>query len=118
MLGSGRLLPVTVSASSPAANIVAFALKPLTGKGLRLIIENLSPHYSATTIKVTGYPGPATVLHMNGPSLLATSGVQIQGGSVGANGKITPHKPNSISCAESGCLLTVSSYSAALITLS
>jgi hypothetical protein len=118
MFGTGHLLPVTVSADSPAANIAAFALKPLTGKGLRLIIENLSQYHSATTIKVGGHPGTATVLGLTGPSLLATSGVQIQGASVGANGKITPHKPNTISCSKSGCALTVNPYSAVLITLS
>lgn len=66
--------------------------KPLTGKGLRLIIENLSQYHSATTIKVAGHAGRATVLPMTGPSLLATSGVQIQGASVGATGTITPRR--------------------------
>ena len=118
MLGSGHLLPVGVSANSSAANIAAFALKPLTGKGLRLIIENLSQYHSATTIKVSGHAGRATVLHLTGPSLLATSGVEIQGASVGANGTITPHSPTAITCTKSGCSVTVNPYSAVLITLS
>jgi hypothetical protein len=118
MLGSGHLLPVGVSANSSAANIAAFALKPLTGKGLRLIIENLSQSHSATTIKVTGHAGRATVLQMTGPSLLATSGVQIQNASVAANGTITPGAPKTITCTKSGCSLTVNPYSAVLLTLS
>jgi hypothetical protein len=58
------------------------------------------------------------VLHLTGPSLLATSGVQIQGASVGANGTIAPGAPGTISCSRSGCSLTVNPYSAVLITLS
>ena len=80
LLGAGHLLPVTVSS---ARNVAAFALKPQSGGGLRLIVENLSPYQIDATLRTGGNPGTATVLHMTGPSLLATSGVRIQNAVVG-----------------------------------
>lgn len=51
--GSGYLLPVTVSSSSSAGNVKAFALKPLVGGGLRLIVENLSQYPTNVALSVT-----------------------------------------------------------------
>ena len=117
LLGAGHLLPVTVSTSSPAGNVTAFALKPLTGGGLRLMVENLSQYQADVALRVGGNPGTATVLQMTGPSLLATSGVEIQGARVGANGSFTPGKPNTVQCTSGSCPVTIAPYTAVLVTV-
>ncbi|MGO9191298.1 MAG: hypothetical protein ACLP8X_22965 [Streptosporangiaceae bacterium] len=117
LLGAGRLLPVMVSTSSSAGNVTAFALKPLIGGGLRLIVENLSQYQTDVTLRVGGNPGTATVLHMTGPSLLATSGVEIQGAMVGANGSFKPGKPDTVHCTSGSCPVTIAPYTAVLVTV-
>jgi hypothetical protein len=117
LLGAGHLLPVTVSTSSSAGNVTAFALKPLTGGGLRLIVENLSQYQADVALPVGGNPGTATVLQMTGPSLLATSGVEIQGARVGANGSFTPGKPDTVQCAAGSCPVTIAPYTAVLVNV-
>jgi hypothetical protein len=117
LLGAGHLLPVAVSTSSSVGNVTAFALKPLTGGSLRLIVENLSQYRTDVALRVSGNPGTATVLHMTGPSLLATSGVEIQGERVGANGSFKPDKPNTVNCTSGSCPVTIAPYTAVLVTV-
>jgi hypothetical protein len=117
LLGSGNLLPVTVSTGSSAGSIAAFALRPLTGGGLRLIVENLSGQPASTALRVGGHPASASVLHLTGPSPLATSGVRIQGAAVAANGGFTPGKPDTVRCAGGSCPVTISPYSAVLVSV-
>jgi hypothetical protein len=117
LLGTGNLLSVTVSSSSPARNVTAFALKPRIGDGLRLIVENLSQYHTDVALAVGGNPGTATVLHMTGPSLLATSGVEIQDAMVGANGSFKPGKPNAVQCRSGSCPVTIAPYTAVLVTV-
>jgi hypothetical protein len=117
LLGSGHLLPVTVSTTSTAGNVAAFALRPLTGVGLRLIVENLSQYHTNAALRVGGHPGSATVVHLTGPSLLATSGVRIQGAAVAADGSFTPGKPDTIRCSSGSCPVAIAPYSAVLVTV-
>jgi hypothetical protein len=117
LLGSGHLLPVTVSATSTAGNVVAFALRPLTGGGLRLIVENLSKYHTNAVLRVGGHPASAAVLHLTGPSLLATSGVRIQGAAVTASGKFTPGTPDTVHCSSGHCPITIAPYTAVLVTI-
>jgi hypothetical protein len=117
LLGSGHLLPVTVSTTSSAGNVVAFALRPLTGGGLRLIVENLTQYHASVALRVGGHPASATVLHLSGPSLLATSGVRIQGTAVAANGSFTPGKPDTVRCSSGSCPVTIAPYTAVLVSV-
>jgi hypothetical protein len=117
LLGSGNLLPVTVSTTSAAGNIAAFALRPLSGGGLRLIVENLSGQSASAALRLGGHPASASVLHLTGPSLLATSGVRIQGAAVAANGGFTPGKPDTVRCAAGTCPVTISPYTAVLVSV-
>jgi hypothetical protein len=117
LLGSGDLLPVDVSARSDAANVTAFALRPSSGGGLRLMVENLSAENSSTTLRVGGDPSAATALTLTGPSLLATGGVNIQGATVAANGSFTPGEPTALTCASHACHILLAPYTAALITI-
>jgi Glycosyl hydrolase family 79, N-terminal domain len=114
LLGDGHLLPVAVSS---ARNVAAFALKPQSGGGLRLIVENLNPYQIDATLRVGGNHGTITVLHMTGPSLLATSGVKIEDAMVGATGRINPGRPNTVHCTSGNCPVPVAPYSAVLVTV-
>jgi hypothetical protein len=114
LLGDGQLLPATATADSPALNLAAFALRPYEG-GLRVLVENLGPDRAATSVRAGGTS--ATALTMTAPSLLATSGVRIQGAEVAANGTFTPGPPTPVACPAGTCRLTIQPYSAVLLTL-
>jgi hypothetical protein len=119
LLGSGHLVKVTVATRAASDYVTAFALKPLTGGGLRLIVENLTSSHASITIHVGGNPARATVLHLTGPAagLAGTSGVKIQGAAVAANGTLTPGTPTTASCSKGNCYLTLNPYTAALVTI-
>ena len=117
LLGTGRFLPVKVSVPAKSdGNIAAFALRP-PGGGLRLMLENLGKEQADTTLRVGHYSGNATILALTGPDPLATSGVQIQGASVAANGTFRPGSPDVVRCEPTGCQVALPPYSAALVTL-
>lgn len=117
LLGSGQLLPVTVATTDRAADVAAFALVPVGGAGVRLIVENLSQYATSAALRVGGDPASATVINLTGPSLLATSGVQIQGAAISADGKFTPGTPDTVSCSSGSCPVSVAPYSAALVSV-
>lgn len=114
MLGNGRLLPVSTVPGSPALDLAAFALHPYVG-GLRVLVENLSPYRAATKVRAGGTS--ATSLTMTAPSLLATSGVRIQGAEVGRNGTFSAGPPTAVACPAGTCRLTIAPYSAVLLTV-
>ena len=116
LLGTGKLLRVQIAASS-GGNLTAFAVRPATGGGLRLMVENLSQQQASVTIDVGSYRGTAKVLRMTGPSLLATSGVRLQGASVTRKGGIKLGNPGTITCTAGGCPVTLAPYSAAMVTI-
>lgn len=84
---------------------------------MKLIVENLSKEQADATLHVDNVSGSATALTMTGPSLLATSGVQVQGASVKANGTFQPGHPAALPCSAHACALTLAPYSAALVTV-
>lgn len=117
LLGTGQFLPVSVSVSPKSGgNVAAFALKP-PGGGLRLMLENLTPDQLDATLHVGDGYGSATVLNLTGPGPLATSGVEIQGASVAANGDFDPGSPDTVQCAPRGCPVTLAPYSAAMVSV-
>ena len=117
LLGTGRFLPVKVSLPPQSGgNVAAFALKPPDG-GSRLMLENLSGKQLDATLRLGASSGYATVLRLTGPGPLATSGIQIQGASVAANGDFAPGSPDIVHCAPRSCSVTLAPYSAAQITV-
>ncbi|TVZ01369.1 hypothetical protein EAS64_34450 [Trebonia kvetii] len=116
LLGVGKLLRVKIAASS-GGNLTAFAVRPAAGGGLRLMVENLSQQQASVAIGVGSYRGTAKVLRMTGPSLLATSGVRLQGASVTRKGGIKLGNPGTITCTAGGCPVTLAPYSAAIVTI-
>ena len=117
LLGSGKLQPVTVTTPGPADHVTAFALQPRGGGGPRLLVEDLTATAAEVTLRVGGAPSSAAVLRLTGPSLLATSGVRIQGAAVAADGSFTPGPPDTIRCGSGSCRVTLAPYSAALVTV-
>jgi hypothetical protein len=118
LLGSGSLLPVTVQTDPKGGNVTAFALRPATGAGVRLIVENLTS--AITTVRLTpgGAANSATAVFLAAAGgLTATSGVEIQGATVSTNGTINPGPPTSITCSSGNCPLTLPPYTAALVTI-
>jgi hypothetical protein len=114
---TGAFLPVKVSMSARAGNIAAFADKPSQPGSIRVMVENLSEYQARATLRLGAYRGAVSVLHLTGPSLLATSGVEIQGATVAANGSLTPGKPDVVQCGSDGCAIPIAPYSAVLVTL-
>ena len=117
LLGSGNLQPVTVTTPHPGDHVAAFALKPAAGGGLRVIAENLTGAVARVTLRVRGAASSAEVLYLTGPSLLATSGVRIQGATVAADGSFTAGAPDTVTCSSGRCRVTLAPYSAALVTV-
>jgi hypothetical protein len=114
ILGPGQLLPVTVSLVNRTQNITAFALKPSSGSGLRLMVENLGAQPATVALRVSGNPLSASVLHLTGTNLFATSGTKIQGATVAKNGSFTPGKSDTVRCVSGSCVLTLQPYTASL----
>jgi hypothetical protein len=119
LLGSGQLLPVTVSTSRANQNVTAFALKPFTGTGLRVLVENMGSNASKVTLRVGGNPAKATVLHLTGPAagLLGKSGVKIQGATVAKNGTFKAGPPDIVRCSSGHCQVLVQPRTAVLVTI-
>jgi hypothetical protein len=117
LLGTGKLLPVTVATPNPSDHATAFALRPSAGGGLRLIVENLTAAPTNVTLRVGGHQKSAAVWTLTGPSLLATYGVRIQGGQVAGNGTFTLRRPRTVGCSAGSCQVALAPYSAALVRL-
>lgn len=127
LLGSGRLLPVTLTPSPASPDMSAYALSPGGGGGtrvmtrhaIRVMIVNPGNNAANVTLRVGGGPARATVLHLTGPAvgLLGTSGTEIQGASVAANGTIRPGAPDSVACSSGGCHVLVPTRAAVLVTV-
>jgi len=118
LLGLGDLVPVTVALQNRNENIAAFALKPQSGAGWRVMVENLSGQKTSVALRVSGDdPNTASALSLTGPGLFATSGVKIQGSTVAGDGSFTPGIADNIGCASGSCAVTLQPYSASLVSL-
>jgi hypothetical protein len=98
LAGTGAVIPTTTSTS---ANIAAHTVRAADGK-VRVVLVNL---------------GAASLLRMTAPTLAATSGHQIQGRTVSADGSFTPAAATALTCTSGTCAVTLPPYSAALVTL-
>lgn len=119
LLGSGHLIPVTVHTRAVSDYVTAFALKPLAGGGLRLVVENLTGSHTTVTLTGIGTAAHASVLHLTGPPSgpAGTGGVRIQGASVAANGTFKPGAPTTIKCSSGSFPLALNPYTAVLVTI-
>jgi hypothetical protein len=112
LLGTGQMLRTTVTTT---ADIAAHAVT--SGGKASVVVENLSASPSALTLRVPGVSGTASVLHLTGGSLAATSGVRIQGAGVPPSGIFTPAAATRVTCTAGVCRLPVAAYSAVIVHL-
>jgi hypothetical protein len=121
LAGQGALYPASLSGIG-SLNVTAYAVKPSSG-GLNLVIVNKdSTQNLALTMQLPQNAGTATLLEMTqltsgatGPSLSATSGVTIQGASVGVNGSFTPEAAYTLTSSGSQVTCYVPALSAVLV---
>jgi hypothetical protein len=121
LAGQGALYPASLSGIG-SLNVTAYAVKTSSG-GLNLVIVNKdSTQNLALTIELPQSAGTATLLEMTqltsgatGPSLSATSGVTIQGASVGVNGSFTPEAAYTLASSGSQVTCYVPALSAVLV---
>jgi hypothetical protein len=112
LLGTGQMLKTTITTK---ANIAAHAVTS-AGK-ISVVVENLSATPSALTLKAAGVSGTASVLHLTGSSLAATSGVKIQGAAVSSAGTFAAGVASHATCSAGVCKLTIPAYTAVIMHL-
>jgi len=122
MAGQGSLYTTAFSGLG-SLNITAYAVK--TSTGLNLVIVNKDPVQNLQlTIDLPQTVHTATLLALtqltsgaSGPSVTATSGVTIQGGTIGLNGSFTPAAAYGLSYNGAQVSCYVPFYSAVLIQI-
>ena len=120
LAGQGTLYSTSLS-SIGSLNVTAYAVK--TASGLNIVVVNKDTAQNLQlTVQLPQNATSATLLEMTqlssgamGPSLDATSGVTIQGASVGANGSFSPGTAYTLSSSGTQLTCYVPSLSAVLI---
>jgi hypothetical protein len=123
LAGQGELYTTSLSGIG-SLNVTAYAVKTASG-GLSLVIVNKdSMQNLQMTVQLPQSAPTATLLEMTqlssgatGPSLSATSGVTIQGASIGVNGSLTPGAAYTLSTSGSRVTCYVPALSAVLIQI-
>ncbi|MGB7745495.1 MAG: hypothetical protein WBL41_22195 [Terracidiphilus sp.] len=124
LAGLGTLYTTGLSGIG-SLNITAYAVKTASG-GLNLIIVNKdSTQNLQLTTQLPEAAGAATLLEMtqlspgaSGPDLSATSGVTIQGASIGVNGSFSPGAAYTLSASGDQVTCYVPALSAVLVQIS
>jgi hypothetical protein len=116
LAGAGSVLKTTTQVSG--FNVTAYAVQPAQG-GLNIVLVNKESSQNMQVTIDCGRPvAAAQVLVMSGPSLEATSGVTIQGASVGVDGSFQPGAPYALQTQGNTVTCYVGALSAALIQVS
>jgi len=123
LAGQGTLYTTSLSGIG-SLNITAYAVKTSSG-GLNIIVVNKdSAQNLQLTVALPQSASSATLLEMtqlssgaSGPSLSATSGVTVQGASVGANGSFSPGAAYTLSTSGTELTCYVPYLSAVLIQI-
>jgi hypothetical protein len=114
LAGTGTLLATTVSAAG--LNVTAYAVKGADGTLNITIVNKDSTQNLSVTVDCGQTLTSATLQLMTGPSLAATSGVQIQGAEIGLDGTFAPQAAMTLPVSGSSFTCYVNALSAALIT--
>jgi hypothetical protein len=116
LAGQGTLLDTTVAAG--ALNVTAYAIRPAAG-GLNLVVVNKDSTQNLQLSVTSGLTvNTAELLLLTGPALDATSGVQIQGATVGVDGSFAPQPAYQLPVSGSQVSCYVASLAAVLIRIS
>jgi hypothetical protein len=121
LAGQGALYTTSLSGIG-SLNVTAYAVKTASG-GLNLVIVNKdSTQNLELAVQLPQNVAAATLLEMTqlssgatGPSLSATSGVTIQGASIGVNGSFTPEASYTLTASGSQITCYVPALSAVLV---
>jgi hypothetical protein len=116
LAGQGTLLGTTLSAGG--LNATAYAVQGTNGELNLVVVNKDSTQNLNLSIDCGRSVNSATLLAMTGPSLTATSGVQIQGASVGIDGSFAPQAAYTLSSSGSQVSCYVAPLSAVLIKVS
>jgi hypothetical protein len=113
MVGAGSLLGTSVSAAG--INVTAYAVKSISG-GLNIVVVNKDERQNLSlTIDCGQMANSAQLLLMTGPALEATSGVEIQGATVGQDGSFVPQQAYTLQTSGNQVMCYVNALSAALL---
>jgi hypothetical protein len=113
LAGPGTLLGTALSAGN--LNATAYAVEASDGS-LRLVIVNKDATQNLNlTIDCGRSVNSAVLMAMTGPSLSATTGVSIQGASVGVDGTFQPQNPYDLSVSDTHVTCYVDALSAVMI---
>jgi hypothetical protein len=122
LAGQGTLYTTNPSSDIAGLNATAYAVKTGSGSLNVVAINKDSAQNLKLTITLPQSVNSATLLQMtqltsgaSGPSISATSGVTIQGASVGTNGSFTPGSAYVLDASGSTFTCYVPYYSAVLI---
>jgi hypothetical protein len=124
LAGQGLLLTTSLSGIG-SLNVTAYAVKASSGALNLVIVNKDSTQNLQLTAQLPQAANSATLLEMTqlssgatGPSLSATSGVTIQGASIGVNGSFSPGAPYTLSSSGNQVTCYVPALSAVLIQVS
>jgi hypothetical protein len=113
LAGTGTLLGTQLAAGN--MNATAYALQ--TPSTQNVVVVNKDSRTLALTIETNRTVKQAALQTMNGPSLAATSGVTIQGATVGPDGSFAPAGPTMLPFSGSQISCSIPALSAALISI-
>ena len=123
LAGQGTLYTTSLSGIG-SLNITAYAVKTASGALNIILVNKDSAQNLQLTVQLPQSASSATLLEMtqftsgaSGPSLSATSGVTIQGASVGANGSFSPGTAYTLSTSGTELTCYVPYLSAVLIQI-
>lgn len=115
-MGAGQFLPVTLSTT---ANLTAYAITASDGT-TRVMVVDKDPTTAgpvSTSVNIgAAFTGAADELQMTGSSLTSSTGIAIQGASVGRDGHFTVGAPTQLTVSGGAVSLTIPSGSATLLT--
>jgi hypothetical protein len=115
LTGYGSVLPTTISTTNTTSNLVAHTIKGTDGKN-RVLLINFGWDTAQTALNA-GRSGTGSLLRLTAPTLVSTTGIQLQGRTVNADGTFTPNAATAVTCTGGSCAVTLPPYSATVVTL-
>jgi alpha-L-arabinofuranosidase len=115
LAGQGILLDTSVSA--PGLNVTAYAVHLANGRINIVIVNSDQKHNLTLSINCGQTVHSAELVVMTGPTLQATSGVEIQGATVAQDGSFAPSAPYTASISGSTVSCYLGALSAAVLTI-
>ena len=116
LAGTGSLLGTQLAVGG--LDVSAYAVRLADGSLSLVVVNKEATHGVALAIECPETAGAATLMALTGPALTATTGVEIQGTTVGVDGSFAPLAPYTLASAGREVRCHVRALSAALIRVS